>query len=57
MADMAALRDTAVHGSHWRLRREHPAHQQVRRDAGEDAVTRARVTFTASEPDEEVFQR
>ena len=40
---VAGLADTALSGPHWRLSRDHPAHQQVRIDAVADAVTRARA--------------
>jgi len=40
---VAGLADTALSGPHWRLSRDHPAHQQVRTDAVADAVTRARA--------------
>jgi uncharacterized protein YggE len=40
---LARLPDTALSGPHWRLSRNHPAHQQVRTGAVADAVTRARA--------------
>jgi uncharacterized protein len=40
---MARLADTALSGPHWRLSRDHPAHQQVRTDAVADAISRARA--------------
>jgi uncharacterized protein len=43
----AGLADTALAGPHWRLTREHPAHQQVRTDAVADALTRARAYAAA----------
>jgi uncharacterized protein YggE len=44
---VAGLRDTALHGPHWRLSRTHPAHQQVRTEAVADAVARARAYAAA----------
>lgn len=40
---MAGLADTALSGPHWRLSRDHPAHQMVRTDAVADAISRARA--------------
>ena len=44
---VAGLTDVSVHGPHWRISRGHPVHQQVRTDAVEDAVARARAYATA----------
>ena len=44
---VAALEDVSVHGPHWRVSRAHPVHQQVRTDAVQDAVVRARAYATA----------
>lgn len=44
---VAALDDVSVHGPQWRVSREHPARQQVRTDAVEDALARARAYATA----------
>ncbi|WP_222193101.1 SIMPL domain-containing protein [Modestobacter italicus] len=44
---VAGLSDVSVHGPHWRVSREHPAHQQVRTAAVQDAIVRARAYATA----------
>jgi uncharacterized protein YggE len=44
---VAGLADTSLHGPHWRLSRDHPAHQQVRTDAIADAIARARAYAAA----------
>jgi uncharacterized protein YggE len=40
---MAGLADTALSGPHWRLSRDHPAHQAARTDAVADAIRRAQA--------------
>ena len=45
--EVAGLADVSVHGPHWRVSRGHPVHQQVRTDAVQDAVARARAYATA----------
>ena len=44
---VAGLADVSVHGPHWRVSRDHPARQQVRTAAVQDAVGRARAYAAA----------
>lgn len=44
---VAGLADVSVHGPHWRVSPEHPAHQEVRTAAVQDALARARAYAAA----------
>jgi uncharacterized protein YggE len=46
-AALARLPGTALHGPYWRLSPGHPAHREMRTQAVEDAIDRARAYATA----------